>query len=225
MEDSDNSRSLLLEAPLPVEEEEVHAPSAPSDHDHDHTPAPANEMRDTTLTNTPTPTDKHQKTTTPPTSLPTPHLLLVDDNLINLKILSVTAKRAGCTYDTATGGEEVLETFKSRLSSSSSSSSSRTYDLILMDLCMPGVDGIEATRGIRQYEEEESTASAGTGTATETGLILRKRTRIVAVTYLNEYFFLRDNRERALEAGVDGFVDKPIMMTRVRELAWEGWEG
>lgn len=127
-----------------------------------------------------------------------PHLLLVDDNAVNLKVLAASVKKEGCTYDQATDGRQAVHVFKS---------SPSPYDLIFMDLSMPVMDGIEATREIRKFEEE-STAS-------------RKRTQIIALTASDHDKY----RQRAFEAGVDDFVIKPVRMARVRDLARRAWEG
>jgi signal transduction histidine kinase/CheY-like chemotaxis protein len=118
------------------------------------------------------------------------HLLLVDDNAVNLKVLAASVKKGGCTFDQAMNGKEALEIFK--LSTS-------TYDLIFMDLSMPVMNGIEATRKIREYER-------GTGNG--------KRTRIIALTALGN----EEHRQLAFASGVDEFMTKPVKMKEIQKL-------
>jgi CheY-like chemotaxis protein len=178
--------------PSPLEE--IQAP-LPSDQQQHHT-ASATEAGDITAhMQGPKPPEK----ASPSTQKTAAHLLLVDDNSVNLKVLAASLKKGGCTYDQAADGREAVDAFKS---------SPVAYDLVFMDLSMPVLDGIEATREIRAFEEE-----SGGG--------LRKRTQIIALTALDD----DKHRQRAFEAGVDDFITKPAKMSRVRELARQAWEG
>lgn len=103
-------------------------------------------------------------------------VLIVDDNPLNLRLASVTLKVAGFEVCTADGAEEALRVipeFQPRV--------------ILMDLQMPGVDGLTLTR---QLKADAATA----------GIV------VVATTS----YAMTGDRERALEAGCDGYVSKPI---------------
>lgn len=82
-------------------------------------------------------------------------VLVVDDNSVNRKILARQLQLAGATTDTASGGEDALEKWRSG-----------AYDLVLADLQMPTMDGFELARRIREYELAEQ----------------RQRTPILAVT-------------------------------------------
>ncbi|KAI9316990.1 hypothetical protein BX666DRAFT_1940913 [Dichotomocladium elegans] len=81
-----------------------------------------------------------QKAIAPGWSIP-PHVLLVDDDLIFRRISTRLLQVAGCTIDVATDGLEAI----TKLGSGS-------YDIVLMDIMMPKLDGISATRNIRQYD-------------------------------------------------------------------------
>jgi CheY-like chemotaxis protein/anti-sigma regulatory factor (Ser/Thr protein kinase) len=164
---------------------------------HDGPTAVARETYDTTAS----PRNQSPPAAENPLSTPKsgPHLLLVDDNAVNLKVLAASVKRGGCTYDQAADGRQAVEAYKSNASA---------YDLVFMDLSMPVLDGIEATRQIRALEEE-----SGAG--------LEKRTRIIALTALGD----DRHRQRAFEAGVDDFITKPVKMARARELARLAWDG
>ena len=103
-------------------------------------------------------------------------VLVVDDNPLNLRLASVTLKVAGFEVRTADGAEEalrVIREFQPRV--------------ILMDLQMPGIDGLTLTR---QLKADPATAEIA----------------IVATTS----YAMTGDRERALEAGCDGYVSKPI---------------
>ncbi|KAF5866851.1 hypothetical protein ETB97_008655 [Aspergillus alliaceus] len=69
------------------------------------------------------------------------NLLLVEDNQVNLKIIEMCAKSAGFTYQTASNGLEAVEKFKAG-----------RFDTVVMDISMPIMDGLTATRKIRHYE-------------------------------------------------------------------------
>lgn len=104
-------------------------------------------------------------------------ILLAEDNLINQKVALLMLKRLGHKADVAANGLEVLEALERQ-----------SYDLVLMDIQMPEMDGLEATRAIRQRWHD--------------------RPKIVAVTA----HALDGDREMCLEAGMDEYIAKPIEM-------------
>ncbi|MBN2616453.1 MAG: response regulator [Bacteroidales bacterium] len=106
-------------------------------------------------------------------------ILLAEDNLINQKITKLTLQKEGCSVDVANNGEECYEKYQRNF-----------YDLILMDIQMPIMDGLEATRKIRTHEKENK----------------NRHTYIVALT-ANA---LSEDREKAMESGMDGFIAKPF---------------
>ena len=103
-------------------------------------------------------------------------LLLVDDNLINQKVLIRLLKRLGYEPDLAVDGLEAVNQV-----------SKKTYDLILMDIQMPVMDGLEATRQIRLMDQ------------------LSRQPRIVALTAAAT----EEDRLKCEAAGMDDFVTKP----------------
>jgi CheY-like chemotaxis protein len=111
-------------------------------------------------------------------------ILLAEDNLVNRKLVARLLEKHGDEVELAGDGEEVLEKL-----------AGREFDLILMDVQMPGLDGLETTRRIRQEEH-------GTG----------RRIPIIALTA----HAMEGDRERCLEAGMDAYLTKPI---RPRDLA------
>ncbi|MBF0495687.1 MAG: PAS domain S-box protein [Deltaproteobacteria bacterium] len=106
------------------------------------------------------------------------HLLLVEDNPVNLKLASHILKKQGHTLATAGTGIEALEALENN-----------RFDLILMDVQMPEMDGLEATRAIREKEKQ-----------------IGGHIPIVAMTA----YAMKGDRERCFEAGMDGYVSKPI---------------
>lgn len=107
------------------------------------------------------------------------HILVAEDDHVNQIILKRMLKEKGHIVDTAENGIEVL-----------SIHGKKQYDVILMDIQMPEMDGIEATRRIR--EREGST----------------RHTAIIAFTA----FALQGDRERFLAMGMDDYVSKPVDM-------------
>ena len=109
-------------------------------------------------------------------------ILLAEDNLINRKVALRMLERLGYSADVATNGVEAVQALANQL-----------YDLILMDIQMPEMDGIQATQQIRRELEPQ------------------QQPRIVAVT-ANA---LMGDRESYLASGMDDYVSKPI---KVEEL-------
>jgi PAS domain S-box-containing protein len=108
------------------------------------------------------------------------HFLVAEDNEMNQFVTQETLKRAKCTCDIATDGVQAVEHFKQG-----------NYDAILMDCQMPEVDGLEATRRIRETESRSMTSW---------------RIPIIALTAEA----ISGDREECLAAGMDGYVSKPI---------------
>ena len=68
-------------------------------------------------------------------------ILLVDDNEVNLKVSNHVLKKHGCAVVMATDGQTALDILRDQ-----------TFDLVFMDVRMPGLDGLEATQEIRRRE-------------------------------------------------------------------------
>jgi signal transduction histidine kinase/ligand-binding sensor domain-containing protein/CheY-like chemotaxis protein len=113
-------------------------------------------------------------------------VLLVEDNVVNQKIAATYLKRLGCEVAIAPDGEQAVQ-----------ACTALCYDLVLMDMQMPVMDGFEATRRIRAAETNG------------------RRTPIVALTA----DAMMGARERCLEAGVDDYLTKPLELSRLREVA------
>lgn len=125
---------------------------------------------------------------TPPTPPPEadPIALLVDDNVVNLRILQMYCEKRNITYSTAINGQEAVEQFTRSLEDG------RPINLVLMDLQMPVCDGIEATRQIRGVEGKSEPPLP--------------RSRILMITGQDS----AQDKARSFEAGADAFYVKPM---------------
>jgi two-component system sensor histidine kinase/response regulator len=123
----------------------------------------------------------------PVDSIPPGHVLVVDDLPANAKLLAMILKLQGFEVSTAAGGLEALQVIEES-----------SPDVVLLDAMMPGIDGFETCRRIR----ESATPHLP----------------VVIVTALHEV----SDRVRALEAGADDFIAKPVeeieVVARVRSL-------
>ena len=112
-------------------------------------------------------------------------VLLVEDNPVNQKVAVRFLERMGCKVRVADNGAEGVKAFQEA-----------RFDIVLMDLQMPVMDGLTATRRIREIEERQDAA-----------------TPIVALT-ANA---MTGQLERCLEAGMNGFLTKPLEIARLHE--------
>jgi two-component system, sensor histidine kinase and response regulator len=105
-------------------------------------------------------------------------ILLTEDNLVNQRVAGGILEKAGYTVVTANNGKEALEALRER-----------NFDLVLMDVQMPEMDGFEATNAIRLKEKS-------------TG----EHLPIIAMTA----HAMKGDEARCLTAGMDGYISKPI---------------
>lgn len=108
-------------------------------------------------------------------------VLLVEDNDLNAEIAQFTLDRAGAVVTHVKDGESAVETF--------AASALHEYDVVLMDIMMPGIDGLEATRHIRALDREDAAT-----------------TPIIAVS-ANAF---ADDRRLSREAGMNAHLSKPV---------------
>jgi two-component system sensor histidine kinase/response regulator len=104
-------------------------------------------------------------------------ILLAEDNPVNRKLAITLLNKAGYPVDTVETGIQVIDALQHK-----------HYDLVLMDVQMPEMDGFEATRRIRQSEAKD------------------KHTPIIAMTA----HAMKGDRERCLESGMDDYLSKPL---------------
>lgn len=109
---------------------------------------------------------------------------MVEDNPFNQRVARRMLERLGCRVDVAGDGNAAIEM-----------AAATTYDAILMDCQMPGLDGFAATQAIRASERDRE-----------------RRTPIIAMTALA----MAGDQQRCLAAGMDGYVSKPMRGAALR---------
>ncbi|MFN3590448.1 MAG: response regulator, partial [Spirosomataceae bacterium] len=118
-----------------------------------------------------------------------PRILLVDDNMINRKVASEILLKANCLVTTAESGQQAIQKVGQE----------PMFDLILMDIQMPEMDGIETTQRLREIHG-------------------KKLPTVVAMTA----YSMQHDRERFLNLGMDDYIPKPIraqsLLQKVREI-------
>jgi signal transduction histidine kinase/CheY-like chemotaxis protein len=123
-------------------------------------------------------------------------VLLVEDNLVNQKLAMLLVKREGCQVDVASDGFQALDKLKENM-----------YDLILMDIQMPNMDGLTATKRIREIENSsEKQDFVG----------LNQSESHVTIVGLTAHARAEDE-QGCYEAGMDLFLTKPINKTKFSE--------
>lgn len=115
----------------------------------------------------------------------TARILVVDDDALNQRLIQLLLRREGYEVDVVSSGLEALEAVKAQ-----------EYDVVFMDLQMPFMDGIEASRRIREWE------NGG------------RHTFIVALTAS----YLPEKGQELFEAGMDNYISKPFEMEHIRRL-------
>lgn len=108
------------------------------------------------------------------------HVLLAEDNEVNRKLATLLLEDSGYRISSVTNGQEAVDALKEN-----------EYDIVLMDVEMPGMDGLTATEIIR---------NPGSG-------VINNTITIIAMTA----HALDEDRQRCLDAGMDDFVSKPIL--------------
>ncbi|MGF1448875.1 MAG: response regulator [Opitutales bacterium] len=129
--------------------------------------------------------NEHSQINSPNASGSPGRILVVDDNALNLKITRLILTQAGEQVDTAADGFEALEMVARHY-----------YPLILMDIQMPKMDGIETTRRIRSQHFAQGQPA------------------IVAISA----FATESNRQRCLDEGMDGFLGKPVPASTLQDV-------
>ena len=109
-------------------------------------------------------------------------ILLAEDNLVNRKVALRMLAMLGYTADVATDGQEAVDAVQRQ-----------PYDVVLMDVHMPGVDGLDAARAIRSLPAPQPVIIAMTAAVTA------------------------DDVNACLAAGMDGYLPKPVRPEQLKE--------
>ena len=120
-----------------------------------------------------------------PRQIPPLRILLAEDNVVNQRLAQLLLERLGQTADIVSNGLEAVNAVEQM-----------PYDIILMDVLMPEMDGLDATRRIRELLPPE------------------RQPRIIAMT-ANA---LTGDRERCLEAGMNDYISKPIALAQLAKI-------
>ena len=116
------------------------------------------------------------------------NILLVEDNLINQKVAMVILEKIGHAANLAVNGKVAVEMFKDN-----------AYDLVLMDIQMPEMDGLEATRQIRIFESENPD---------------RNPAHICAITANRS----TEDEENCYRAGMTSYISKPFRLEELNRV-------
>ncbi len=115
-------------------------------------------------------------------------ILLVEDNILNQRIVTFSLKKLKHEVTIANNGQEALDLFKIN-----------KFDVILMDIMMPVMDGLDATLKIREYENSNH---------------ITPQTLIIALTANT----MDNDREKCLSYGMNEFMAKPFDMERLNQI-------
>lgn len=118
------------------------------------------------------------------------HILLAEDNIFNQKVALKFLENLGYRADVAENGIEVMKALQERF-----------YEVILMDVQMPNMDGMETVRYIRKHFPPD------------------QQPWIIAMTA----HALQEDRQRCLEAGMDDYVSKPIQLEELAKVLRKAW--
>jgi PAS domain S-box-containing protein len=110
-----------------------------------------------------------------------PVILLVDDNMVNRQVAGEILKKSGCEVELAVNGQDAIN-----------KSQKRHYDVIFMDIQMPDMDGVTATKKIKE-------------------LGIKELAPIVAMTA----YSMKEDKERFIKSGLDDYISKPIKATEL----------
>ena len=106
-------------------------------------------------------------------------ILIAEDNIINQRLAATLLEKRGYSVLSVSNGLEAIEALDGDIE----------FDLVLMDVQMPEMSGLEATRRIREMER-----------------VTGKRIPILAMTA----YAMKGDREKCIDAGMDGYMSKPL---------------
>jgi two-component system, NarL family, sensor histidine kinase BarA len=110
------------------------------------------------------------------------HILLAEDNPVNVRLMEILLRNLGCTFDTVPDGQAACNALKKN-----------NYDVVLMDVFMPVMNGLDATKNIRQE--------------------MHHSVPIIALTAAA----LQEEQAKCYESGMDDILLKPININELKE--------
>ncbi|MFC2102465.1 response regulator [Bacteroidota bacterium] len=119
-------------------------------------------------------------------------ILVVEDNFINQRLILASLARFGHKVECASNGQIAVEMYREK-----------SYDVILMDIMMPVMDGVTACKAIREMEKERIAGG-------------EKRMKIIAVT-ANAF---DDDMDTFLKAGMDEVMNKPVDIEALQRMLY-----
>jgi len=126
------------------------------------------------------------------------HVLVVEDNGILRELLVKWLRTKGYIVHEAADGQNGVDIFKSEAA----------FDVVLLDMSMPVLDGVGAATEIRRLEQENEES------AFQTGADSPRTSRLIALTGMSS----REDKRRAFEAGVDGYLVKPVSFKTLQSM-------
>lgn len=133
-------------------------------------------------------------------------ILLAEDNPVNQKLAKVMLTKAGYQVEVANNGKEAVQKYKEN---------TKAFDLIFMDIQMPEMDGMQATKKIRRIENRNLSERSGDPALSEEETEKLDKTKnsaksnhIIIIAMTANAF--TEDRERCIESGMDDYMPKPI---------------
>ena len=120
-----------------------------------------------------------------------PRVLLVDDNPVNLKVAKMLLEKEGVQVDSVMDGETAISNIQNT-----------PYRMVLMDVQLPGMDGLETTKQIRQWEMSSSQGED------------HPRMSIIALTGADQ----EEEQQACLKAGMDDVILKPLRPDKIKKV-------
>ncbi len=131
-------------------------------------------------------------------------ILIAEDNITNQQVALGILKKLGVRADAVANGAEALKALETL-----------PYDLVLMDVQMPEMDGFEATKRIRNYEleitnKEETNASSSS-------FVIRNSSFVIPIIAMTAHA-MQGDRERCIQAGMNDYITKPVSLHALAEV-------
>jgi len=134
-------------------------------------------------------TDTEAEKTDGEKEAPAKTILVAEDNVLNQKVIAKMLEKHKKPFRIVADGQQTVDAYTSNPSE---------YNLILMDVCMPVMDGLAATRAIRAFEQQASLP------------------RVIIVALSAQV--MESDQSECTKAGMDGFLEKPVNPTQLKRI-------